>query len=85
MSFVGSNQADGKQCLGCNRLLAPIDPYSAAIPAQSLLSRNLATLGDPILDPLSGITVEMRRIANPSATVMVYTLPDQSVEAQAIV
>ena len=36
-------------------------------------------LGNPRIDPNSGISVSMRRIQDPAATVMVYTLPDRYV------
>ena len=57
--------------------MSPIDPYSAVIPAQALVGAERAILGDAKIDANSGITVTMRRIQEPAATVMIYALPDK--------
>ncbi len=56
--------------------LAPLDP-SAFASAGNLRPISPPFLGDAIVDPKSGISVLMRRTDWPSATVMLYELPEK--------
>jgi hypothetical protein len=50
------------------------------IPAVALADRDRAMLGDPKIDVQAQISVQVTRIHDPAATVMVYTLPDRYVK-----
>jgi hypothetical protein len=64
-----------QECLHCHRLLAPLDP-TRIIRSDSLPANGTSSyLGAAVIDISAGIAVTLRRLEEPRASVVIYTLP----------